>query len=179
MQLLESSNIPTAFIRVLSAEQSLVKKLTMLPIECVVRNYTAGGLCRRYNIAPHQRLDPPMLEFFLKSDPLHDPLVTPEHIATFGWASPAEVNQMRELSLKINSLLYNFFDQRDLILADFKLEFGKFNNQLYLGDEFTPDGCRIWDKNTKDIYDKDLFRKDLGDLVAGYKTAAEKLGFQL
>ncbi|MBP9722232.1 MAG: phosphoribosylaminoimidazolesuccinocarboxamide synthase [Gammaproteobacteria bacterium] len=177
MNLLAEAGIPIAFEKVLNNEESLVKNLSMLPVECVVRNYTAGSICRRYNIVPSIALNPAMFEFFFKNDELHDPLINEDHILAFGWANSAEITEMRELSLKVNSVLNKFFNNRDLILVDFKLEFGKFKNKLYLGDEFTPDGCRIWDKQTKQVYDKDLFRKDLGDLVAGYTAAAEKLGF--
>lgn len=179
MQLLESNGIATGFVKVLSENESLVKNLKMLPVECVIRNYAAGGIVRRYDISPQMEFRPPLFEFFLKNDKLHDPLVNNQHITTFGWASLEEVQQMQELSLAANKVLSEFFDQRGLILVDFKLEFGKYNNQLYLGDEFSPDGCRIWDKQTKEVYDKDLFRQGLGDVVSGYSKAAEKLGIDL
>lgn len=179
MTLLASQDVPTGFIKILSEQESLVKNLTMLPVECVVRNYTAGSICRRYGIKPELELKTPLIEFFLKNDELHDPLINEQHIELFNWASGDEVEQIKLLALKTNKVLLNHFDSKGLILVDIKLEFGKHNGQLYLGDEFTPDGCRIWDKETKSVYDKDLFRKGIGDLVSGYKAAADKLGIYM
>jgi phosphoribosylaminoimidazole-succinocarboxamide synthase len=179
MQLLEDNGVQTGFIKLLSEQESLVKNLNMLPVECVVRNYTAGSITRRYGIDSGMELVPPMFEFFLKDDARHDPLITEQHIIAFDWATANEVTVMREYSLKVNNILKDFFEARGLILVDFKLEFGRFNNELYLGDEFTPDGCRIWDQATGQVYDKDIFRQDLGDVLEGYSKAAEKLGFGL
>jgi len=179
MQLLATEGAPCAFEKLLSDQESLVKNLEMLPVECVIRNYTAGSICRRYGIDANKKLTPPMFEFFLKDDERHDPLINEDHILAFGWGCSDDIKQMREYSFLVNKVLSEFFDKQGLILVDFKLEFGLFNKKLYLGDEFTPDGCRIWDKNTKEIYDKDRFRQDLGDVVSGYAMAAEKLGVAL
>lgn len=179
MQLLNQHGIPTGFLQLLSEQESLVKKLKMLPVECVIRNYTAGGLVRRYGIDSGVELNPPLIEFFIKDDARHDPLITEELIIRFGWATKVQLKQMREYTNTVNQVLVDYFLQHGLLLVDFKLEFGISNDELCLGDEFTPDGCRIWDKDTKEIYDKDRFRKGLGGVVAGYRAAAEKLGIAL
>lgn len=179
MQLLKKHDIPVGFEKLVSDQESLVKNLSMLPVECVVRNYAAGGICRRYGLESGQEFSEPLIEFFFKKDELHDPLINTQHITLFGWANQEQVQQMQVLALKINTILVGYFEQRGLILVDFKLEFGIFDNMLYLGDEFSPDGCRIWDKSSKEVYDKDIFRKDLGDLVSGYAKAAQKLGIEV
>ncbi len=179
MSQLAATGIPVHFESLLSDTDSLVKKLEMIPVECVVRNYAAGSLCKRYGIAEGQALNPPTFEFFLKSDPLHDPMVNESHIATFGWATPAQVEEMKRLSFRVNEILSAMFDQAGMMLVDYKLEFGLYHGQVMLGDEFSPDGCRIWDKETRKKMDKDRFRQDLGDVIETYKEVARRLGVVL
>jgi phosphoribosylaminoimidazole-succinocarboxamide synthase len=175
MKKLELNNISTHFIKILSPLESLVQRLDMLPLECVVRNIAAGSLCRRLGIEEGTALSQPIFEFFLKDDDLGDPFINEEHIKAFSWAAQEEVEYMKTQSLQINTILQKIFSQAGLILVDFKLEFGRFNNKLVLGDEITPDGCRIWTNEAKRKLDKDCFRNDLGNLVASYKEVAELL----
>ena len=140
MEFLASKGIETHFIKLLSNQESLVYKLEMFPIECVVRNRATGSLCKRLGIEDGLILDPPLFEFFLKDDDLGDPLINDHHIESFGWASQEDADAMRELTLKINDILVGFFMEANLILVDYKLEFGKFQGKMLLADEFTTDG---------------------------------------
>ncbi len=176
MQALEVAGIATHFIKLIDDKTSAVKCLDMIPVECVLRNYAAGGLSKRLGIEEGQVLSPPIFEFFLKDDALHDPMICDSHIMTFGWASEDEVRQMKELTCKVNDVLQPLFAEGGLQLVDFKLEFGRCDGNIVLGDEFTPDGCRIWDAKTQEKFDKDRFRRDLGDVVEHYRLAAERLG---
>ena len=179
MQQLEAAGIATHFDRLLSDNESLVKRLQMLPIECVVRNISAGSLVRRLGVEEGIDLNPPTFEFFLKNDALHDPMINTSHIRTFGWATEAEVKAMERLTFEVNRVLQQRFADADLLLVDYKLEFGRFEGELLLGDEFTPDGCRLWDRETRRKLDKDRFRQGLGDVVEGYEEVARRLGVKL
>lgn len=179
MQVLQANGIDTCFHSTISDTESLVYGLQMLPIECVVRNVTAGSICRRLGVEAGQFVDPPIFEFFLKDDEHHDPFINDSHILTFGWATEEETDLMRELTLRVNEVLFDLFDQADLILVDFKLEWGWYGDNLLLGDEFSPDGCRLWDKGTLESFDKDRFRNDEGDVVEFYAQVAARLGVDL
>ncbi len=151
----------------------------MIPVECVVRNRAAGSLTKRLGIEEGRILEPPTLEFFLKNDALHDPMINTAHIRTFGWASAEEVEAMRRWTMRVNTLLKALFAKANLILVDFKLEFGRFHGELYLGDEFSPDGCRLWDAQSLEKMDKDRFRRNLGGVVEAYLEVAQRLGVPL
>lgn len=179
MQKLQQAGIPNHFIKVVREDASLVKRLKMIPIECVVRNFAAGSICRRLGVEPGLELKPATFEFFLKNDPLHDPMVNDSLIITFGWADEQQIAQMKKYTFAVNDVLKKLFADAGLILVDYKLEFGMFGNELILGDEFSPDGCRIWDAVTKKVLDKDRFRKDMGDVVEGYEEVAMRLGISL
>jgi phosphoribosylaminoimidazole-succinocarboxamide synthase len=179
MEFLSSKGIETHFIELLSSNESVVYKLDMFPIECVVRNRATGSLCKRLGVEDGLLLDPPLFEFFLKDDALGDPLINDHHIVSFGWATQEEANLMREMTLKVNDLLVDFFKEANLILVDYKLEFGMFKGKMLLADEFTPDGCRLWDKDTLTKMDKDRFRQDLGNVIETYSEVAERLGMQI
>jgi len=180
---LASAGIPTHFIRVLNERESLVRAMKMVPIECVVRNVCAGSMAKRYGIAEGTRLPEPIFEFFLKSDPLHDPLVNDDHIRVLGWATATEIAEMRSLTHKVNAVLKPLFANAGLDLVDYKLEFGHplddAKGPLVLGDEFTPDGCRLWDHQTQEKLDKDRFRRDLGSVIEKYREVAERIGAPL
>jgi len=176
MEKLAAAGIPTHFERVLSANESLVKKLDMLPLECVVRNFAAGSICRRYGVQEGLELTPPTFEFFLKSDALGDPICNESHIISFKWATQAQIDRMKELTLKINDVLKPLFLAGNMLLVDYKLEFGVYEGELVLGDEFSPDGCRLWDKDTREKLDKDRFRQDLGNVVESYELVGKRLG---
>jgi len=183
MEKLAAAGIPTHFISVLNERESLVKTLKMLPIECVVRNICAGSFCKRYGVAEGTRLPEPLFEFFYKSDPLHDPLVNDDAIRLLGWASAAEIAEMRALTLKVNAVLKPLFAAGGMDLVDYKLEFGHptdaIEGPLVLGDEFTPDGCRLWDAKTGEKLDKDRFRRDLGGVIEHYREVATRIGAPL
>lgn len=176
---LESAGIPTQVDELLSDTESLVKKLEMIPVECVVRNLAAGSLVRRLGVAEGEALNPPTFEFFLKNDALHDPMINESHIETFGWATPAHIEEMKRLTFKVNDVLKQLFADAGLLLVDYKLEFGIFNGQIVLGDEFTPDGCRLWDAESREKLDKDRFRQGLGNVVEAYEEVARRLGVEL
>jgi len=178
MEKLEEAGVETHFEELLSAEESVVKKLDMLPIECVVRNIATGSLVRRLGVEDGMDLEPPVFEFFLKDDERHDPMINEHHIRTFGWATDEEIETMKDLSFRVNQVLKQLFLDAGLLLVDYKLEFGRFQGRLLLGDEFTPDGCRLWDAETRDKLDKDRFRQGLGGVVEAYEEVARRLGVE-
>ncbi|MBW5414391.1 MULTISPECIES: phosphoribosylaminoimidazolesuccinocarboxamide synthase [unclassified Pseudomonas] len=179
MQKLEAAGIPTQFDALLADNECLVKKLDMIPVECVVRNYAAGSLVRRLGVEEGLELSPPTFELFLKNDALHDPFINETHVYAFGWATPEQLSRMKELTFQVNDVLKELFDDAGLLLVDFKLEFGVHHGQIVLGDEFSPDGCRLWDKETRKKMDKDRFRQGLGDVIEAYEEVANRLGVPL
>jgi phosphoribosylaminoimidazole-succinocarboxamide synthase len=179
MRYLQVHGIPTHFERLLNSRESLVKRLTMIPVECVVRNKAAGSICQRLGIEEGRDLSPPVFEFFYKDDSLNDPLINDSHIVSFDVASRADIEEMKALTFKVNNALHPLFENAGLILVDYKLEFGRYNNQITLGDEFTPDGCRLWDSKTSEKMDKDRFRKDLGNVIEAYEEVCHRLGIEL
>ncbi len=179
MEHLSSNDVETHFLKLVEKNESLVKRLDMLPVECVVRNIATGSLCRRLGVEEGIKFEDPLFEFFLKDDDLGDPLINDNHITAFGWGTEEEIATMKEITFKINHLLCALFKEAGLILVDYKVEYGRCNGSLILGDEFTPDGCRIWDAETGESLDKDRFRKDLGDVVESYQIVAHKLGISL
>lgn len=176
MTRLAAAGVPSHFERLLGPNESLVRRLEMLPLECVVRNFAAGSLCRRYGIEEGRPLSPPTFEFFLKSDALGDPMVNEYHIRSLGWADATQVERMKELSFHVNGILSPLFAEAGMLLVDYKLEFGLSGGELILGDEITPDGCRVWDSETRAKLDKDRFRQDLGDVVESYELVGQRLG---
>ncbi|CAI8234466.1 MAG: Phosphoribosylaminoimidazole-succinocarboxamide synthase [Glaciecola sp. HTCC2999] len=180
MNHLEQAGIKTQVNALISDTESVVKKLEMIPVECVVRNVAAGSLCRRLGVEEGLFLNPPTFEFFLKNDALHDPMINDYHIVSFGWATQTQIDAMKSLTFKVNEVLTTLFDQGDMILVDYKLEFGvDIEGNIVLGDEFTPDGCRLWDKETRNKMDKDRFRQGLGSVVETYIEVAGRLGLDL
>ncbi|OCG16022.1 phosphoribosylaminoimidazolesuccinocarboxamide synthase [Gilliamella sp. App6-5] len=176
MTKLHEAGIPTQVEALLSDNDVLVKKLQMIPVECVVRNRAAGSLVKRLGVEEGQVLNPPTFELFLKNDALHDPMVNESHCKAFGWASDDQLTKMKELSFKINTILTDLFDKAGLILVDYKLEFGLFKGEITLGDEFSPDGCRLWEKQTLKKMDKDRFRQGLGGVIEAYEEVAKRIG---
>jgi len=179
MSHLERAGIATHFDRLLSDTDSVVKRLDMIPVECVVRNIAAGSICKRLGVEDGMDLAPPTFEFFLKNDALHDPMINEYHIRSFDWASDDEVAVMKRLSFEVNDVLKQLFLDAGILLVDFKLEFGRFGGGLMLGDEFTADGCRLWDQKTRERLDKDRFRQGLGGVVEAYEAVAARLGIEL
>jgi phosphoribosylaminoimidazole-succinocarboxamide synthase len=173
---LQEAGIPTHFEKLLSDTESLVKKMDMIPVECVVRNIAAGSITRRLGVQEGIELNPPTFEFFLKNDALGDPMVNESHIQSFGWATAEQVARMKELTFKVNDVLKGLFASGNMLLVDFKIEFGLFKGEVILGDEFSPDGCRLWDKDTREKLDKDRFRQNLGNVVESYELVGKRLG---
>lgn len=179
MTKLAQAGIPTQIEALLSDNEVLVKKLTMIPVECVIRNRAAGSLVKRLGVEEGQVLNPPTFELFLKNDALHDPMVNEYHCQSFGWATEQQLNRMKVLSFEINKILTELFAKAGLILVDFKLEFGLFNGDIILGDEFSPDGCRLWEQDSLKKMDKDRFRQGLGGVVEAYEEVAQRIGVPL
>jgi phosphoribosylaminoimidazole-succinocarboxamide synthase len=136
-------------------------------------------LVRRLGIEEGLSFDPPLFELFLKNDELHDPMITEHHVEAFHWATRAEMATMHDLTLKVNEVLRAMFFDVGLLLVDFKIEFGRFHGEIFLGDEFSPDGCRLWDIETGEKKDKDRFRQGLGGVVEAYRDVSERLGIKL
>ncbi|MGN7437980.1 MAG: phosphoribosylaminoimidazolesuccinocarboxamide synthase [Alcanivorax sp.] len=181
MTKLEEIGIPTHFIRMENMREQLVYSVDIIPIELVVRNIAAGSLCKRLGLKEGEILHKPLVEFYYKKDELGDPLVGEDHIMTFGWADPYELEEMVSMAWRVNDYLNGLFSGIGLRLVDFKLEFGRIwgeQGELYLvlADEVSPDNCRLWDAKTGEKMDKDRFRFDLGNLVDGYQHIAKKLG---
>ena len=179
MDQLEAAGVATHHERLLSETESLVKRLDMIPVECVVRNIATGSLCKRLGVEDGIDLVPPTFEFFLKNDDLHDPMINEYHIRSFNWASQSEIDVMIARTFEVNDILTKMFSAAGMLLVDFKLEFGRFDGVLLLGDEFTPDGCRLWDTDTRKKLDKERFRHGLGGVVEAYEEVAMRLGVDL
>lgn len=178
MEKLAAAGIPTHFEKRLSPTESLFKRLKMVPVECVVRNFAAGSLVRRLGVEEGMELSPPTFELFLKDDERGDPMINESHAVTFGWADDKTLARMKELTCQVNDVLKQLFLDGGMLLVDYKLEFGLFNGEVTLGDEFSPDGCRLWDRETREKMDKDRFRQGLGGVVEAYEEVGARLGIR-
>ena len=179
MDELRKSGIPTHHVKLLNENESLVRSLEMIPVECVVRNYAAGSICKRLGLEKGIKFSEPVFEFFYKDDTLGDPMINESHIATFNWATEVEIEKMKLLTFQVNTILSKLFLDVGITLVDYKLEFGRCEGEIVLGDEFTPDGCRLWDVNTNKVLDKDRFRQDMGGVIEAYLEVAERLGVSI
>ena len=179
-QHLNDIGVPTHFIRRLNMREQLIREVEIIPIEVVVRNVAAGSISQRLGIAEGTALPRSIVEYYYKNDQLGDPMVSEEHITAFGWAAPADLDDMLNLSLRINDFLSGLFFGVGIRLVDFKLEYGRlWNNEemrIVLADEISPDSCRLWDLKTSEKMDKDRFRRDLGNVVEAYQEVARRLG---
>jgi phosphoribosylaminoimidazole-succinocarboxamide synthase len=175
MNLLEETGVITHFIQMVSETSMLVRKLDMIPLEVVVRNIATGSLVDRYPFANGQSLEPPIVTFDYKSDQRGDPMITPDIILALGIATAEEVVQMKSAALQVNSILKDFFDFSGIILVDFKLEFGRASEVIYLGDEISMDSMRLWDKETHESLDKDVYRFEKGDVIQAYQTLLDRI----
>ncbi|MFB6422067.1 MAG: phosphoribosylaminoimidazolesuccinocarboxamide synthase [Candidatus Malihini olakiniferum] len=179
MRKLEEVGIQTQIVKLISDTELLVKKLEMVPVEYVVRNRSAGSLVNRLGVKEGVILNPPLFDLFLKNDALHDPMVNESYCKTFCLVNETHLAQMKELSYKTNETLRKLFDEAGLILVDFKLEFGLLNGEVILGDEFSLDGSRLWNKKSLKKMDKDRFRQRLGGLIEAYEEVAHRIGVKL
>ena len=176
---LKMAGIESHFVKQLSDHEQLVKKVDIIPIEVVVRQIAAGSLAKRLGFDEGSPLARPIVEFYYKDDELGDPLITEEHIEILNIASEDEVKSLYEKGLQVNEVLSRFFNEIGVILVDFKLEFGRDENgNILLADEISPDTCRLWDAETKQKLDKDVFRRDLGQLTDAYEIILTRLGGQ-
>jgi phosphoribosylaminoimidazole-succinocarboxamide synthase len=173
---LASKGIKSHFVRQLSDREMLVKRLQIIPLEVVMRNVIAGSLAKRYGLPEGGKLKSPLFELYYKSDALHDPMLTEDHALLLSFAPRAQLRKIRELAFTVNKLLVKYFDRRNIILVDFKLEFGLHKGKtLLLGDEVSPDGCRLWDRTTQEKLDKDRFRRDLGGVEEAYQEVLKRV----
>ena len=174
---LKNAGIDSHFVEKISDNEQLVKKIDIIPIELVVRNIAAGSLAKRLGIEEGTPLKRPIVEFYYKNDDLGDPMISEEHIDVMGIASKEEVRALYDNGLMVNDILRPFFYDINVILVDFKLEFGRDENgRVLLADEISPDTCRLWDAKTKQHLDKDVFRRNLGDLTEVYEIILSRLG---
>ena len=176
MQILAKEGIPTHFVKELSDRETLVKKVTIVPLEVIVRNIVAGSLSKRIGVAEGHKLQRTVLEFSYKDDDLGDPLVNEYHILAMGWASEQELKQITDYALRINEILRAYLADLNIDLIDFKLEFGRLKDgTIILADEISPDTCRLWDTQTHEKLDKDRFRRDLGGVEEAYEEIMRRL----
>jgi len=177
---LSEVGVPTHFVRRLNMREQLVREVEIIPIEMVVRNIAAGSFAKRFGIAEGTQLPRSIIEYYYKNDALERPMVSEEHITAFGWANTQDLDDMMQMSLRVNDFLTGLFLGIGIKLVDFKLEFGRlYENdemRLVLADEISPDNCRLWDLKTNEKMDKDRFRQDLGRVEEGYQEVARRLG---
>ncbi|HHV71733.1 MAG TPA: phosphoribosylaminoimidazolesuccinocarboxamide synthase [Clostridia bacterium] len=171
---LENNNIPTHFLELVNEREMLVKSVKIIPIEVVVRNIVAGGMASRLGLEEGTVLKTPVIEYYYKSDEFGDPMINDDHIRELNLATPEQLQEIKNLALKIDQLLQKIFDEKGFILVDFKLEFGVHKGQVILADEISPDTARIWDKQSKEKMDKDRFRQDLGGVEAAYQEVLRR-----
>ncbi len=174
-QLLGSKGIATHFIKQVSEREMLVKRVKIIPVEVIIRNIAAGSMSKRLGIEEGKKLEMPVKEFYLKDDALHDPLINKDHIRMLGLASPEQISFMEIIALKVNEILQQHLKDLNIILVDFKLEFGIFAGEVILADEISPDTCRFWDTASGKKLDKDRFRRDLGGMMEAYAEVLRRL----
>ena len=180
MAMLESEGVPTHFVQELSQRETLVKKVSIVPLEVIVRNIAAGSFSKRYGVDEGVVFDQPTIEFSYKNDELGDPLLNTKHALALKVATPEEIETIERYSLKINEILKSCWLSCGVILVDFKLEFGRLaDGTIVLADEISPDTCRLWDSKTHEKLDKDRFRRDLGGVEEAYAEIMKRLETKL
>ncbi len=174
-RVLEKKGVPTHYIEELSVRETLVKKVRIVPLEVIIRNVAAGSMSKRYGVEEGRTLRRPVLEFSYKDDALGDPMITEDMVLALDFATKEEIDTITALAYKVNEVLKEEFLKYKLKLIDFKLEFGKYGDQIILADEISPDTCRLWDADTNEKLDKDRFRRDLGNVVEAYEEVARRI----
>ena len=175
-QLLEKQGVPTHFVEQLSERETLVKKVSIVPLEVIIRNISAGSFAKRFGVEEGIVFDEPTIEFSYKNDDLGDPLMNAYHAVALKAATREEIETIKSMAFKVNEVMKQYFDSLNVILVDFKLEFGKTaDGKIVLADEISPDTCRLWDKTTKEKLDKDRFRRDLGKVREAYEEILERV----
>ena len=174
-QYLAENGIENHFVEELSDRETLVKKVQIVPLEVIVRNIAAGSFSKKFGVEEGTPLKNPVLEFSYKNDALGDPMINEMQITAIGIATEKELETISKSALKINALMQKFFLEKEIILVDFKIEFGKYGDKIILADEVSPDTCRLWDANTKEKLDKDMFRRDLGCVEEAYQEVWRRI----
>lgn len=173
---LEANGVRTHLVRRLSDREMLVRRLSIIPVELVVRNIVAGSMAKRLGLEEGGELPYPVVELYYKDDALGDPMVNDDHVLVFGWARDEDLRHIKQAALEINRVLRKFFLDRGILLVDFKLEFGRTaSGEVLLGDEICPDTCRFWDAKTREKLDKDRFRRDLGGVEEAYQEVYRRV----
>ncbi|MBQ2286651.1 MAG: phosphoribosylaminoimidazolesuccinocarboxamide synthase [Clostridia bacterium] len=176
MSLLEKEGVPTHFIEELSDRETLVKKVSIVPLEVIIRNISAGSFAKRYGVEEGIVFAQPTIEFSYKNDDLGDPLINSYHALALGLATAEEIETIKSLAFKVNTFLKGFFKKLNIDLVDFKLEFGRLSDgTIVLADEISPDTCRFWDCDTHEKLDKDRFRRDLGGVEDAYQEIMKRI----
>ena len=176
MQLLEKNGIPTHFVEELNDRETVVKKVSIVPLEVIIRNISAGSFAKRYGVEEGIVFAEPTIEFSYKNDELHDPLMNSYHALALGLATKEEIEQIKTMAFKINAILKEYFLKLNVKLVDFKLEFGRLpDGSIVLADEISPDTCRYWDADTNEKLDKDRFRRDLGGVEDAYNEVMHRV----
>ena len=176
MQMLEKAGIPTHYVKELNERETLVKKVSIVPIEVIIRNISAGSFAKRYGVEEGIVFDSPTIEFSYKNDELGDPLFNSYHALALKLATKEEIETIKEMAFKINDLLKDYFKKMNIDLVDFKLEFGRLSDgKIVLADEISPDTCRLWDSDTHEKLDKDRFRRDMGGVEEAYQEIMHRL----
>lgn len=174
-EMLNKSGVDTHFVEKIDDRNQLCKKVEIVPLEVIVRNTVAGSFSKRYNIPEGKELKCPVFELCYKNDDLGDPFINDYIAVALDFVTDDELIQIYDITDRVNELLIEFFDKMDIKLVDFKLEFGRFNGEIILADEVSPDTCRFWDKNTNEKLDKDRFRRDMGGVVEAYKEILSRI----
>jgi phosphoribosylaminoimidazole-succinocarboxamide synthase len=174
-QMLEKKGVQSHFVRQLSETEMLVRKLKIIPVEVVVRNIATGSLSKRLGLEEGTPMSRPVLELYYKNDALGDPMINEYHIYALNLATPDQMKKISETALKINDIMIDCLKGKNIILVDYKLEFGLFQGGVLLGDEISPDTCRFWDADTKEKMDKDRFRRDMGGVSEAYAEVLRRL----
>ena len=175
-QLLEKQGVTTHFVEQLSERETVVKKVSIVPLEVIIRNISAGSFAKRYGVEEGIVFDAPTIEFSYKNDDLGDPLINDSHALALKLATQQEIDTIKSMAFKVNEVMKEYFDHLNVILVDFKLEFGKTpDGQIILADEISPDTCRLWDKTTKEKLDKDRFRRDMGGVEEAYQEIMRRV----
>ena len=176
MQLLEQQGVPTHFVRELSDRETLVKKVSIVPLEVIIRNISAGSFAKRYGVEEGIVFAQPTIEFSYKNDALGDPLINGYHALALGLATQQELDTIKAMAFKVNQVMKDFFKKINVDLVDFKLEFGRLSDgTIVLADEISPDTCRFWDSRTHEKLDKDRFRRDLGNVEDAYQEMMKRI----
>lgn len=176
MAKMEKAGIPTHFVEELSERDTLVKKVSIVPLEVIIRNISAGSFAKRFGVEEGIVFDEPTIEFSYKNDELGDPLMNAYHAIALKAATREEIETIKAMAFKVNEVMKQYFDTLNVILVDFKLEFGKTaDGKIVLADEISPDTCRLWDKTTKEKLDKDRFRRDMGGVEEAYQEIMKRV----